>query len=155
MKIELAEPCTEEEFERYYQLRYQRLRKPHGLPPGSERDDAAEASSTHVIAKMDGRVVGAVCWVAGMHRDEATGTRRLFVRLRQIAVDQDLDRRGIGSALAGRVEQDARALGAKELVASVRVERVPFFESIGYAVTGPGKTLFGSVEHVSMTKPLR
>jgi len=76
---ELGEPKTQEEWAEYYRLRYERLRKPLGQPLGSERDDPAEPSSIHIIAKMDGRVVGAGCWVVGL----------MFVRFRQMAVDSD------------------------------------------------------------------
>jgi predicted N-acetyltransferase YhbS len=155
VKIELTEPRTEEEFDQYHQLRYERLRKPHGLPRGSERDDPAEASSTHVIAKVDGRVVGAACWVVGMRRDDPPGTRHTFVRFRQMAIDHDFDNRGIGIVMTRHIEKAARALGAKEILGNVRVERVPYFERLGYVVKGDGETLFGSVEHVSMAKPLR
>lgn len=155
MKIELTEPRTDEEIEQYYKLRYERLRKPHGLPPGSERNHPAEPSSIHVIAKTDGRVVGAACWAVGMSTDGPAGPRRTFVRFRQMAVDHDFDDRGIGIALTRHVEKAARGLGAKEIILNVRVERVPYFERLGYVVTGEGETLFDSVEHLSMTKTLR
>ena len=45
----------------------------HALPhpvsivaPGSERDDPAEPASNHLIARVDGRIVGAACWAVGM-----------------------------------------------------------------------------------------
>lgn len=154
MKIELTEPRTGQEFEQYYELRYERLRKPHGLPPGSERDNPAEASSIHVIAKADGRIVGAACWVVGMSRDEWSGTRHTFVRFRQMAIDHDFDNRGIGIVLTRHIEKAARLLGAKEIIGNVRVEHVPYFERLGYVVTGQGETLFDSVEHLSMIKTL-
>lgn len=155
MKIELTAPQTEEEFAQYYQLRHERLRKPHGLPLGSERDDPAEAGSTHLIAKADGRVVGAACWVVGMSPEGTPGRRHLFVRFRQMAIDQEFEDLGIGIAMTRHIERAARALGAKEVVGNTRVERVPYFESLGYIAQGEGTTLFGSVEHVSMVKPLR
>ncbi len=154
MKIELTEPRTAEEFEDYYRLRYERLRKPHGLPPGSERDNPAEGSSLHVIAKADGRVVGAGCWVVGMRKDELTGARQVFARFRQLAVDHEFDNRGIGIAMLRYMEKAARKTGAKEIVGNVRVERVAYFERLGYVVNGRGETLYGSVEHMSMVKPL-
>jgi len=61
--IELGEPKTQKEWAEHYRLRYQRLRKALGQPPGSERDDPAEPSPMHIVAKLDGRVVGAGCFV--------------------------------------------------------------------------------------------
>lgn len=154
MKVEIAEPRTEQELEEYYRLRYERLRAPHGQPPGSERDNPAEASSTHLIAKVDGRVVGAACWAVGMGRDELTGKRKIFVRSRQLAVDPEFEGRGVGIVLMRHVERGARNVGAEEIVGNVRLELIPYFESLGWFVSGQGETLFGSVEHVSMVKPL-
>jgi predicted N-acetyltransferase YhbS len=155
MKLDLSEPRTEEELEAYYRLRYERLRKPHGLAPGSERDHPAEAGSSHLVAKADGRTVGAVCWAVGMRKDEESGRRHVYVRLRQLAVDPEFEGMGIGTALTRHVEQAARALGAEEVVVSVRVERAAYFERLGYAGRGKGETLFGTVEHSSMAKKLQ
>src|SRR5579862_5145554 len=57
VEIELVKPQTDEEFEQYYRLRYERLRKELGLPEGSERDHPAEPSSEHLVAKVDSRIV--------------------------------------------------------------------------------------------------
>ncbi len=154
MKIEITEPRTDQEFDDYYRLRWERLRKPHGLPLGSERGDPAEPGSTHLIAKADKRVVGAACWVAGMRKDEPSGTPRLYVRFRQMAIDEEFDGVGVGIALTRSIEKAARAIGAAEILGNVRVERVPYFERLGYIVTGTGETLFDDVEHMSMVKTL-
>jgi len=152
MDFELTEPKTEEEFEEYYRLRYERLRKPLGLPPGAERDDPAEPASMHIVAKVDGRVVAAGCWAMGMRQEE---NRRIpFVRFRQMAIDHEFDNRGIGIALARYIEKAARQTGAKEILGNVRLEVVPYFERLGYVVKGTGETLFDDVEHMSMVKSL-
>ena len=152
MDFELTEPRSEEEFEEYYRLRYERLRKPLGLPPGSERDDPAEPASVHIIAKIDGRVVAAACWAVGMRKEE--NSRILFVRFRQMAIDPDFEGRGIGGAITRHVEQCARAMGAVEIVGNVRVDQVAYFRRYGFVEQGEGVTLYGHVEHVSMVWPL-
>jgi GNAT superfamily N-acetyltransferase len=155
MSIEISEPRTEQEFEECYRLRYERLRKPHGQPPGSERTDPAESASTHLIARIDGRIVGSFCWAVGMHRDETTGQRNVFVRFRQLAVEPEFEGRGIGRKLLEAGIERARAIGATEIHGNVRAELVPWFESIGFIEVGPGETLFGTVEHVAMVIPLQ
>jgi GNAT superfamily N-acetyltransferase len=152
--IELREPGTAQEWEEYYRLRYERLRRPLGLPPGSERDDPAEPSSMHVIATVDGRVVGAGCWVIGLRSGSDPGARQMFVRFRQMAVDSAFEGRGIGSAITRHVEERSRALGAVELVGNVRTENVGFMRKHGWIEQGVGVTLFGTVESISMVKRL-
>jgi GNAT superfamily N-acetyltransferase len=152
--IELREPETQEEWAEYYRLRYERLRKPLGQSPGSERDDPAEPSSVHIIAKVDGRVVGAGCWVVGLRSGSDPGARRMFVRFRQMAVDPEFEGRGIGGAITRHVEERSRALGAVEIVGNVRAENVGYFRRHGWIERGEGVTLFGNVESISMAKPL-
>lgn len=150
--FEFIEPKTDLEWEEYYRLRYERLRKPLGQPPGSERE-AAEAGSTHIIVKEDGRVIAAGCWAVGMRQDSETGQRRLFVRFRQMAVDPEYEGRGIGSEMTRHVEARAREIGAVEIVGNVREHNVQYFERLGWVIIGPGETMFG-LDHVSMVRPL-
>ena len=152
--IELAEPKTDTEWADYYRLRYERLREPLGQPPGSERDDSTEPSSIHIVAKVDGRVVGAGCWVAGLRTASDPRARQIFVRFRQMAVDANFEGLGIGSAITRHVEERSRALGAVEIVGNVRTEVVDFMRRRGWIEQGPGVTLFGSVESISMVKRL-
>jgi GNAT superfamily N-acetyltransferase len=152
--IEITEPRTEEEFEDYYRLRYERLRKPHGQPPGSEREDPLEAQSHHAIAKIDGRIVGAECWVLLSRREGRLRRKVPIVRSRQIAVDPNFEGRGVASALFDHVEAWAREIGARELIGNVREEIVPWITRRGWEVRGEGVTLYGTVKSLSMFKRL-
>jgi ribosomal protein S18 acetylase RimI-like enzyme len=153
--IELGEPKTEDEWADYYRLRYERLREPLGQSAGSERDDPAESSSVHIIAKVDGRVAGAACWVVGLRSGSDPSERQMFVRFRQVAVDSDFEGLGIGGAITRHIEERSREIGAVEVVGNARVENIEYFRGLGYVVQGEGVTMFGTVEHVSMGKRLR
>jgi GNAT superfamily N-acetyltransferase len=152
MELEIVEPRTEAEFEAYYQLRYERLRKPLGLPPGTERDARMEPATIHRVVKTGGRVVAATCWVLGMRTEG--DVRSPYVRWRQMAVDPEFEGRGIGNALMRHVEQNARAIGATELVGNVRVENAPWFSRHGWIEVGEGEKLYDQVESLAMCKPL-
>jgi GNAT superfamily N-acetyltransferase len=152
MELEIVEPKSEEEFEAYYRLRYERLRKPLGLPPGSERDDRMEPATIHRVVKIGGRVVGATCWVVGVRREG--NVRALYVRSRQTAVDPEFEGRGIGNAILRHIEENARAIGAMELVANARTEIVPWLSRHGWIDIGEGVKLFDQVESLAMSKPL-
>jgi GNAT superfamily N-acetyltransferase len=152
--LEISEPRTADELESYYRLRFERLRKPHGQPRGSERDHPLEADSSHLVAKVDNRVVGGICWALLVRSGGLLRRRRPYVRARQLVVDPEFEGQGIGGALMLRMEERCRAAGAVELVANVRVENVEMFEGRGWIVTGDGETLFGTVEHRSMAKSL-
>ena len=151
MDFELVTPRTEEEFEVYYRLRYERLRKEFGLAAGVEREHPAEAGSTHLVAKVGDRVVGAATWAIGMN--ERDGKRTLYVRYRHLAIEPEFEGLGIGSAMSRYVEDRGREIGATEIVGNVRIHNVEYFKKLGWVVLGEGETLYG-LEHVSMAKPL-
>jgi GNAT superfamily N-acetyltransferase len=152
IQVEVTEPETDEEFEAYYRLRYEQLRKPLGALPGSERDDPLEAESKHLIAKIDGRVVGAETWVV-LTKGSASNPK-LYAQSRQTAIDPEYQRFGIGSALLTVVEQRAREMGATEIIGYARADVVGWVESQGWKVWGPGPTLLGQIKHVLVGKPL-
>jgi GNAT superfamily N-acetyltransferase len=111
-------------------LREAVLRRPLGLGfTEQELDD--EAGSHHVVALWgdeDGACVGCLVLLPiDAH----------VMRMRQVAVRPDQQRRGIGRALIGFAEQSARARGYREIVAHVREPAMPFYAALGYERTGP------------------
>jgi GNAT superfamily N-acetyltransferase len=152
-EVEIAKPETEAEWDEYYRIRYERLRKPLGLPPESVRDDPLEPSSEHRVIKVDGQVVGAVCWIVGI-RTEDSG-RIIYIRWRQLAMDPEFEGRGLGGITMRYREKYAHSIGATELVANPRLENVAWFKRHGWVVIGEGVKLYDQVESLSMIKRLR
>jgi ribosomal protein S18 acetylase RimI-like enzyme len=99
-------------------------------------------------------VIAAGCWAVGSRKDPDTGRRVMFVRYRQMAVDPEFEGRGLGSLLMEHVIESARKIGASEVVGNIRVDNVEWFKTFGYQVVGPGETLFGTIDNVSMSRPL-
>ena len=110
-------------------LREAVLRRPLGLGfTPQELED--EATSIHIAAFADGddsTCVGCIVLLP-------VGAE--VVRMRQVAVQPDRQRRGIGAALVRFAEQAARARGYREIVAHVREPAIPFYARLGYAVSG-------------------
>jgi GNAT superfamily N-acetyltransferase len=158
--IVVCPPANEAERDAYYRLRWEVLRRPHGLPQGSERHPF-DADSEHLVAKAGGRVVGAGCFrVSSVARPGVTRRlriprlgRREVALIRQIAVADDCRGQGVGDAIMAEMERLALAGGAHHFVVNARADVVGFFERRGYEKTGPGPTRFGSVQHVVMEKP--
>jgi GNAT superfamily N-acetyltransferase len=152
-EMEFVEPKTDAEWDEYYRLRWERLRKPLGLPLESVRDDPMEPASIHRVVKVGEKIVGAVCWIVGSRKEN--GARVIYVRWRQLAIDPEFEGRGIGGALMRYREDYARSIGAVEIVANPRVENVPWFARHGWVVVGEGVKLYDQVESVSMVRSLR
>jgi len=150
--LEICEPATEADWDEYYRIRYERLRKPLGLGPETVRDDPMESSSIHRVIKVDGQVVASVCWIVGMRKED--GRRIIYIRWRQLATEPEFEGRGIGRILMDYREKYARSIGATELVANPRLENVPWFKRHGWVVVGEGVKLYDQVESLSMIKRL-
>ena len=135
-------------YEQAVRLREAVLRRPLGLGfTAQELDD--EAGSHHIVAleddddgDEDGACVG--CLVLGPIDAKV-------VRMRQVAVQPERQRQGIGRALVAFAEQSARARGYREIVAHVREPVISFYASLGYEVTG-SRFIEVTLPHVPMRK---
>lgn len=143
--MQILIPESAIDFARYYDLRWRILRAPWGQPRGSERDEL-DAHSWHRMACLSERIpVG----VARLHLNGPTQAQ-----IRYMAVEADCRKRGIGTALTQVLETQARELGASEIVLHARDEALGFYARLGYEMTGPAHTLYGSIHHHGMRKRL-
>ena len=139
----LRVPQTEEELERYYQFRWEMLRKPLHQPKGSERD-AWDAMAHHqMVVDEQGNLV-------------AVG--RLYINadneasIRFMAVHPDVQDKGLGTLMAMTLESVARQEGVKRVTCSAREDAVEFFAKLGFVNQGeistPTKLIRGSLVQV-------
>jgi len=66
------------------------------------------------------------------------------VELDGLFVDPDAMRRGIGLSLVGDVARRARDAGARRIEVTGNPNALPFYENIGFVVTGDATTRFGA-----------
>jgi len=113
----------------YYQmvkLRLDMLRKPLGLNFDKEELEK-EKDDILMGAFEDDRILGC-CLLTRI--DEKS------IRLRQMAVPNNLQGRGIGRALMIFAENIARDMGYKSLIMHARTTAVGFYEKLGYSTDG-------------------
>ncbi len=114
------------EYQQMVKLRDDILRKPLGLTFLPEELEA-EKDNMLIAAFEDDRILGCCMLV-----EEYPGT----VKLRQMAVLNDLQGKGIGRALMNFAENIARDRGYKILRMHARVNAVGFYEKVGYKIQG-------------------
>jgi GNAT superfamily N-acetyltransferase len=112
------------EYDEGERLRRRVLRDPLGIVPSPE-ECAEERTLRHLAAFEGERMVGYL-----MLADQGNGA----VRMRQVAVDVDRQRRGVGKALVARAEELARASGYQTMLLHAREPAVPFYRALGYEV---------------------
>ncbi len=145
LKTKITEPISEEELEKYYNLRYEILRKPWDQPKASTKDEW-ENNSIHVLMLNE--------------QDEAIAVGRLQLnsdeegQIRSMAVRSDLQGKGLGSQIIDYIEQRAREKKLKCILLDARINAVKFYENHGYKVIGDSYLLFGVIPHFQMKKEI-
>ncbi|MFI5129109.1 MAG: GNAT family N-acetyltransferase [Chitinophagales bacterium] len=131
------------EYRQMVKLRDDILRKPLGLGFSPEELET-EKDNMLIAAFEEERMLGCCMLV-----EEQPGT----VRLRQMAVLNDLQGKGIGRALMNFAENLARDRGYRIVIMHARVNAVGFYEKVGYKVRGD-KFVEVTIPHYVMEKQL-
>jgi predicted GNAT family N-acyltransferase len=142
MALKLIDHGTKE-YQQMIRLRMDILRKPLGLSFLDEELDK-EKEDILIGAFEDDRILGC-CLLTKV--DDKT------VRLRQMAVPNSLQGKGIGRALMIFAENIARDLGYRTLVMHARKTAVGFYEKLGYNCTG-NEFVEVTIPHYVMEKKL-
>jgi predicted GNAT family N-acyltransferase len=114
------------EYDKMVSLRYEILRKPLGLEFTKEELDK-ECNDILIGAFDDDRIL-ACCMLTAVSKDTC--------RLRQMAVHNSLQGKGIGATMMNFAENVARDRGFKTLTMHARKTAVGFYEKLGYKVYG-------------------
>jgi ribosomal protein S18 acetylase RimI-like enzyme len=113
-----------EEYLLTVELRDRLLRKPLSLA-FSREELAAENSSHHVGAFLDKRLAG--CLVLKPLEDAS-------LKMRQVAVSEELQGKGIGKAMVQFSEEFGRQRGYKRIVLHARDNAIPFYLKLNYEI---------------------
>jgi predicted GNAT family N-acyltransferase len=140
--IKIIEPQTKEQFEAYYLLRYEVLRKPWNQPPGSEKDEQ-ENESFHFMALKNNEAVG-VCRLQFNTSIEA--------QIRYMGVKENVKGSGIGKKLISFAEEKAKAKNAEKVILQAREIAVDFYKKCGYSVVEKSYLMWGKIQHYLMKK---
>ncbi len=138
----LASPKLPDEFEQYYQFRWEQLRKPLSFPLGSERD-AYETQAFHCMAiTRENKIIG----IGRIHFDT-----KQSARIRYMATCSQFQRRGVGSAILKRLVDYAIEHGATRCWLKARDQAVHFYTANGFHSRGQIDSIL-PVRHLYMEK---
>jgi len=132
-----------DEYRAAIDLRDAILRKPLGLYYSPEELDA-EADSFHLAVYLEDKLAGCLV-LKPLNQAE--------IKMRQVAVDSNLQGQGIGRALVEYSEQFAKELGFQRTVLHARATAVPFYERLNYIKIGEEFTEV-TIPHFQMYKDL-
>jgi GNAT superfamily N-acetyltransferase len=141
----ICSPSTEEEFKKYYNLRWRMLRKPWDQPEGSEKDDK-EGSSVHLMLCDEEDRILAIGRAHFNSPDEA--------QIRFMAVEEGYQKKGLGGIILKELEKRIIEIGAKYIILNARDTAIPFYKKHLYYEVKQTVSLFGAVPHHRMRKDL-
>lgn len=134
----------DEKYPQVYELREEILRKPIGLSLKNE-DLSADAQNTIFTAQYGETIIG--CVMLYPIADEEK------IKLRQMAVHNDWQGKGIGRLLVDAAEAYAKQQGYSSIILHARHIAEPFYKKLGYYTTSSVFTEVG-IPHVVMEKDI-
>lgn len=114
------------EYKQMVKLRYNILRQPLGL--GFTSDELEKEKNDILIAAFDDDDMLGCCMLVPVDNNT--------LRVRQMAVNNNLQGKGIGASIMAFAENLARDKGYSKLIMHARDSAIGFYEKFGYKVTG-------------------
>jgi N-acetylglutamate synthase-like GNAT family acetyltransferase len=142
MPIKLIDHGTKE-YKQMVNLRYEILRKPLNLT--FEESELEKEKNDILIGAFEEEKILGCCLLTKVDKD--------CVKLRQMAVQNNLQGKGIGASMMHFAENVARDAGYKNLIMNARKTAIGFYEKLGYKVSG-NEFLEISIPHFLMVKKL-
>ncbi|MEO6134409.1 MAG: GNAT family N-acetyltransferase [Ginsengibacter sp.] len=133
------------EYDQMVNLRFEILRKPLNL--NFNADELEREKNDILIGAFDEDKMLGCCLLTSQDKDNEVA------RLRQMAVQNNLQGKGIGASMMNFAENVATDKGFKTLTMHARKTAVGFYEKLGYKVSGK-EFLEISIPHYIMEKKL-
>ena len=144
--MQIIEPKSPTEFDKYYNLRYEVLRKPWNQPLGSERDEGDDTSLHRMILdEPNGKTIA-------VGRLQFNSNKQ--AQIRYMAVADGYQGKGYGRKIVGALEDIAREKGIRTIILQSRENAVKFYERNGYEIIEKSYLLFDKIQHWLMVKKI-
>jgi GNAT superfamily N-acetyltransferase len=142
MALKMIDHGTKE-YQQIVNLRYEILRKPLGLQ--FTQEELEREKEDILIGAFDEEVLLGCCLL--------TREEDYTIRLRQMAVPNSLQGKGIGRALMIFAENIARDMGYRRMIMHARKTALGFYEKLGYKTKG-AEFVEVTIPHFIMEKNL-
>lgn len=145
MNYKIIEPSTDEQWEQYYTIRYEVLRKPWNQPVSSTKDETEDQSKHFLVADENENYVA-----AGRLQFNST----VEAQIRSMAVTKENQGKKIGSLLLTFLEEKAREKRIEKIILDARENAIEFYKANGYEIYEKSYLLFDTIQHFKMSKLL-
>jgi ribosomal protein S18 acetylase RimI-like enzyme len=141
----VVEPQSKEEFDSYFQLRWEVLRKPWNQPKGSERDELDSIAIHRMILDEDNNPIGVGMILINLND---------VAQIRFMGIKSEYQGMNLGNTIIGKLELLARNKKLSKIILHSRENAVKFYEKNGFIVIEKSYLLFDEIQHFLMEKTL-
>lgn len=145
MALTVITPSTDEQWQAYYQLRWEVLRKPFHRPPGSEKDEYDQVADHRMLVDEQNKLIG----VGRLHFNSTEEAQ-----IRFMVVSPDFQGEGHGVTLLHDLELLARKQGATRMIIRSRDTTLGFYLKCGYEIKEEANTVDKPNAEHQLVKPL-
>jgi predicted GNAT family N-acyltransferase len=145
--MNIKSPKSQDEWTKYFELRWQVLRAPWDQPIGSEKDNIEFLNSTyHAMALNENNdVLG----VARIHLLDNN-----WAQIRYMAVSENSQGLGIGNSLIAYLENIAQLHKVNKIILQARENAVPFYQKNEYTLKEKTFLMYNQIQHYLMEKEI-
>ncbi len=144
MNYTIKSPETKSEWDKYFNFRWEMLRKPLGMPKDTLKDKLEEKSYHLIVLSQNNEVIGS----GRLHFNNSKEGQ-----IRYMAVNNSFQRQGLGSEIVKELELIAKKRGIKSIILNARENAINFYLSLGYKKYKPYESDTG-IPHTTMKKYL-
>ena len=141
--FKVVEPKSKKEFNLYFQLRWEVLRKPWGQPKGSEKDESDFTAIHRMILDEKGNPIGVGMLLLNSKQE---------AQIRFMGVKNVFRGMMVGTLLINSLELIAYERKCSHIILQSRESAVNFYKQNGYKVVKKTYLLFGEIQHFLMEK---
>jgi len=141
----LVNPQTQAEFEQVFLLRWEILRKPWGLLPGTEQDNDETTAIHRAVFDFETSNFLACGRIQSLGENAA--------QVRYMAVGSGFQGEGFGLEVLRSLEQVARKENWNYIFLNARENALGFYEKCGYRIEGDAESYLG-IRHFRMSRNL-
>jgi ribosomal protein S18 acetylase RimI-like enzyme len=143
--LKIIEPKSIEEFDSYFQLRWEILRKPWGQPKGSERNEFDSTGINRMVLDEKNHPIGVGMLLINSIEE---------AQIRFMGVSENCQGMRVGTILMDCLESIACEHRCSHIILQSRENAVKFYEKSGFKVVKKSYLLFGEIQHFLMKKNL-
>ena len=143
----IRQPKSGKDYELYYNLRWELLRKPYHQIKGSEMDEYEKKAYHLMITDLSNKVIG----VGRLHKIENKSDESI-AQIRYMGILDEYQNNGLGTKILSRLEKYAYDNNFNKIILHSRENAINFYKKNGYEVIKKTHILYDSIQHWMMLK---